>query len=205
MSAFLDQFDADDTFPDVIIAEYAAQIAGGADDAGALAYVVEFASEEYDLSVAATAEGIRELFGVMGEARMNSELADAVRYVTRGRAVEVYKAEREAGATFQDASKAAGMTAPAMVQALKAERYSLSSETLATMNDANQEQHAVKGYEARQRLYGLMGRKLARVIRRADYSKMQPEKAIELLLRLAELTRDEKPPAVSVRIGMDRV
>ena len=74
-------------------------------------------------------------------------------------------------------------------------------ETTRGVLAALQEERALKDYKARRQLYRMLAKKLEDALGDRDLSDVPTEKLMGMLLRLAEASKADEPPRLSVAVG----
>ncbi len=59
----------------------------------------------------------------------------------------------------------------------------------------------MKGHRARHRLYSSLGKVIHKELEQRDFSKVPTDKLVNLMLKLAELSRKDEAPELEVQVG----
>ncbi|MBX2819522.1 MAG: hypothetical protein KTR29_07565, partial [Rhodothermaceae bacterium] len=79
------------------------------------------------------------------------------------------------------------------------------SNEIRTLRSAQLEEHRMKAYRARQRVYNAIGDKIQKELAERDFSDVPTEKLAQLMLKLAELSKEDEPPQMSIQVGHNNI
>lgn len=92
-----------------------------------------------------------------------------------------------------------------MTQAIEqANQFELNPERLKMLRQARKEDYAHKAFKARQKAYRLISSKVEKAMKKADFSSLPPDKLADVMLKLAQITKEEEPPEMTVRLDWNR-
>ena len=95
---------------------------------------------------------------------------------------------------------------PSYVLALARNKTSYDeSNEIRAMRAAQLEEHRMKAYRARQRVYNAMGDKIQKQLAERDFSDVSTDKLAQLMLKLAELSKEDEPPQMSIQVGHNNI
>lgn len=95
---------------------------------------------------------------------------------------------------------------PAQMLALARDKTSYDeSDQIRAMRTAQLEEHRMKAYRARQRIYNSIGSKIQKQLAERDFSDVPTDKLAQLMLKLAELSKEDEPTQMSIQLGTSKV
>ena len=119
----------------------------------------------------------------------------------RMNAIDSFKKKRLAGATFAQASKAAGEKPEYMTQLIKsAPGYEIDEKQFSVLRQARKEEHQHKAYKARQKAYRMISSKVEEAMKTADFTQLPADKLADIILKLAQVTKEDTPPEMTIRV-----
>ena len=203
--AFLEQFD-DETELEEFKKDFIERYAWGLvypDVEDPLQHAIEGIQDEWEMNPAPTGKDV--------EVWLEDE--EAVRYakvkaehaLRKENALQAFRDQRVSGGTFMQAVKAANVEPSYMAYALSASNdYEINGEHLEILRQARKEEYRLKAFKTRQKAYRLISSKVEAAMKEADFSKVAPEKLVDMMLKLAEITKEDEQPETVLRIGSFR-
>ncbi len=123
----------------------------------------------------------------------------------KGIAIQKFREQREAGATYTESVKATGEDPGYMTQVLKeANMFELSPERLRILRQARHEEYRSKAFRARQKAYRLISSKVEKAMKNADFSSVSPDKLADIMLKLSQITKEDEPPIMSIEFDWNK-
>ena len=160
-------------------------------------------NSEWQLDKEATPESVQ--LWIEDEKAVNIARMKAEQVLRKEKAVQIFREQRQSGATFLESVKATGEDPAYMARVLENVLASeLCPEQLRVLRLARVEDHKVTAYEKRQKTFDLIQGKVEKAMEDADFSSLPPDKLADILFKLSQLTKDEKPPEMSISFGFNR-
>ena len=183
------------------LAYYAHSLIDGEQDPVKQAYDCFFDNWEFEVKV--SIEEVKPW--AEDEKAVKLALIKAKEDVRREKAIQAFRHKREAGSTFLQAVKASGEDAAYMTHVVKkANMFELDEKRLQVLRQARIEEHRSKAYKARQKAYRAISSKVKEAMKKADFSKLSPDKLADIMLKLTQITKEDEPPEMTIKLDWDR-
>ena len=118
--------------------------------------------------------------------------------------LEFYRLRGE-GRTVLSASRTLKKAPSEMMALVRLKTRHADSQEVRELREAQLEEHRMKAYRARQRVYNALGSKVQKELADRDFSEVPTEKLAQLMLRLTELSKEDEPPQMGIRIGLTNI
>ena len=135
------------------------------------------------------------------DAEIQEAIPGALMRATVYKAVDTYHAERAKGRTVVSIARSVGLSPEALAMLVAKEGSGESRKRVRAGISARAEDREHRAHRARTRALGKLQDKVETALAKADFSALPPDKLADLLIRLAELSRETPTPTLSVNVG----
>ena len=161
---------------------------------------IEVISEMWDWDVEPSKEALEPWLDEL------KDLVDSQRKRTLARrelneSVHTFHKLRGEGRTVLSASRSLKKDPAQMLAQARNKTSYDESDKIRAMRAAQLEEHRMKAYRARQRIYNSIGGKIQKQLAERDFSDVSTDKLAQLMLKLAELSKEDEPPQMSIQVG----
>ena len=136
------------------------------------------------------------------DAEIQEALPTAIARASIDKAVTAFHEMRANGRTVASIARSLGLTTEALASIAAEHSGDRQRQRTRAALNARAEDRRHKAHRARVRSLGKLQAKVEAALAKADFSTLPPDKLAVLLIRLAEIARDDEPPTLSVTVGV---
>lgn len=132
-------------------------------------------------------------------------LPGAIARASIGKAVTTFHEMRAKGRTVAAIARALGLSPEALATLVETKSTETEKDRTRAGISVRDEDRRHRAHRARTRALGKLQNQVETALAKADFSTLPPDKLADLLIRLAEISRESSPPSLSVSVGFSSI